>query len=330
MAFSGRLGVIGILGVSWLLAVGCGDDGGKKVVKPGAAGAAGEAPSGGKSSGGSTNNGGKGGTGTAGKGGSGGKGGMTMMGSGGDAGAPAVLGGAGGEAQGGMGVGGAAAGAGGEGGLPEPALLSCANQCEIDDDCVIGTGEFQNICDPGTKRCVDPFAQTCSTADDCLVSQNFFTPCTTTADCDDASLACATWQGAGYCMPLRVETCEDPAQPLALPEFGNATNQVDVCAAPAACKDKACQPGCEVFGGCVDSGDGDTCSATTHLCECTLGTECATTAVCGADGHCAQCVTAQDCPGGLTGQDTCVNGKCGCSGAAVCPDLTAAATPVCE
>ena len=60
MAFSRRLGVVGIVGASWLVAVACSDDSDKIKVagEAGEAGQGGETPSGGKANaGGSSNNG---------------------------------------------------------------------------------------------------------------------------------------------------------------------------------------------------------------------------------------------------------------------------------
>jgi hypothetical protein len=325
MAFSRRLGVVGLLGVSWLLAVGCGDDG-DKLKNAGDAGEAGEAPTGGKStSGGSSNNAGTGGMSTGGNGGSSNAGMNAAAGTGGEAGGA----GAGGTAEAGAG---GAAGAGGQGGAagaggtPEPTLKSCSNQCEIDADCKID-GSDQLTCDQGSHRCVDVTVATCAVSDDCVVSMNPWTTCTTSADCDPDFERCATWQGAGYCMQLHIDDCNFGDVPATLAEFGKADSPVDVCYTAAACKDKECMPGCELIG--CGTGDGETCSDLTHLCECTLPAEC-TSGICGADHACKQCATSDDCAGGISGQDTCVNGACGCSSAAACPDLTDAGVPVCE
>lgn len=336
MAFSRRLGVIGILGVCWFVAVGCNDDEDQKDSSSDG-GEGGEAPSAGKSSvAGSANNAGKSGAGTAGKGGTGGTatagtGGETPVaggaagsdaGNGGAAGTPEVSGGAGGVA------GADAGGAGGVGGDPGvPAAKACSNECEIDGDCVIGTDETLK-CNQANHRCEDPLA--CSTGADCVPGINawdFFPPCTTSADCDPDFQRCTAWQGQGYCAYLELDGCLLPGEvATSLPEFGNDNNQVTVCVVPAVCTEaKQCEPGCEA-GECGD-GAGDTCDTVTHLCKCTLGSEC-TSNVCGADGVCQECVTAADCEG--AGLDECVNGKCGCSAANVCPDLTTAGTPVCE
>jgi hypothetical protein len=349
MAFSRRLGVIGIVGASWLVAVGCGSDDNKQV-NTGDAGDAGESAGGKASSGGSNSNAGKGGSNTAGKGGSGGVGGKNAGGTGGTGGATAGTGGSGGTqvgeaGQGGTpvgesggaggapdtsnaGAGGDAAGAGGQG--PAAVVLACGNQCENDDDCAVDGAIVQMTCDLTSKRCVDPSVTACATPDDCTASASLWTfaPCATGDDCDPG-YECIDWQGAGYCAYTPDPDCGFGDVKITLGQFGLPDSPVDVCYTPQACVAGACQPGCEL-GGCDGGGTGDTCSATTHQCECELGTECSVTGVCGADHHCTECKIDDDCPAGITGKDKCVNGKCGCSGAAACPDLTASATPVCE
>lgn len=329
MAFSRRLGVVCILGACWFVAVGCNDDEDQKDSSSDG-GEGGEAPSAGKSSvAGSANNAGKGGVGEGGTA-TGGAGGETPItggtggadpGNGGAAGSPEVPGGGAG------GAGGAeAGGAGGEGGVPVPVAKACSNECEIDADCTIGIDETLK-CNQANKRCEDPFA--CGTGADCAPAVNFWGSCETSAECDADAQRCVTWQGKGYCGYLELTGCIfDGEVATNLPEFGNATNQVSVCVVAGVCTDaKICEPGCEATG--CGSGGGATCDAVTHLCKCTLGSECEST-VCGADGLCQECVTGADCAGAQFGEDACVNGKCGCSAAAVCPDTTEAGTPVCE
>jgi hypothetical protein len=339
MAFSRRLGVIGIVGACWFVAVGCDDDGDQKDTSSDG-GEGGEAPIAGKASAGSLNNAGKGGSGTAGNGGdsggqtagtgaTGGDGGNAGTAGQGGAGAEAGNGGAAGTPVGGGGGAGGdeTGGVGGEGGAPAAVAKSCANECEIDDDCVRGVDETLK-CNQANKRCEDPVA--CSTGADCVPNVNYWDlspPCATSDDCIPDAQACINWQGQGYCAYLELTGCLLPGEAgTSLPEFANANNQVTVCVVPAVCTDtKECKPGCEASE--CGAGAGNTCDTATHLCKCTLGTECAST-VCGADGMCQECVTADDCDG--AGRDACVDGKCGCSAAAVCPDTTAAGTPVCE
>lgn len=342
MAFSRRLGVIGILGASWLVAVGCGSDDDKKVNSTGDAGEAGET-SGGKSSvGGSSSTAGKGGMNTGGKGGAGGAGGKNAGGSGGstggggassagEAGQGVLMGGAGGMPDTPTaGAGGDAGGAGGVGVAPAEPVLACANQCANDDDCLVDGAIVQMTCDPTSKRCVDPSVTACQTVDDCVAGASAWTffPCASVDDCNGGE-ECINWKGEGFCAYTPDPDCFPGDLKITLGKFGFADAPVDVCYTPNACVAGACQPGCEL-GGCDGGGTGDTCSATTHLCECALGTECTVTGVCGADHHCTECKINDDCPAGNTGKDKCVDGKCGCSGAAACPDPTASATPVCE
>ncbi|MDF3070925.1 MAG: hypothetical protein K0R38_6526 [Polyangiaceae bacterium] len=329
MAFSRALGVISIISVSWFAAVGCGDDD-SNTQQPGAGGEGGEAGegAGGTSLGGTTSGGaGNGGTSSAGESGNG------TGGTAGDAGAGVggqpVVGGAGGEPPvtpvGGAAGEGGAGGAGGQGPIAE-ASKQCGNECESDDDCFINANTLSS-CDLVAKRCYDPSVVVCTTSADCIPPSNFWEECATTAECDDAALVCVTWQGAGYCATRNVDGCEFPASELALPEFGVPDAPVNVCVGLYGCRDGKCEPGCEQFGGC----DGDlTCGEVSHLCECASAAQCPESGVCGADKLCAQCADSTDCPGGITGLDACVEGKCGCSAASACPDLTESATPVCE
>lgn len=347
MAFSRRLGVIGIVGASWLVAVGCGSDDDKKTNTEAGAGEAGDSGGGKSSVGGSSSNAGKGGMSTAGKGGSGGAGGKNAGGTGGttagtggststagEAGQGGVpmgdMGGAGGApASSSAGAGGDAAGAGGAGVTPAEPVLACGDQCEIDDDCLVDGAIFQKTCDLTSKRCIDPTAATCETADDCTPSASLWTfaPCASVDDCDPG-YECIDWHGDGYCAYTPDPECGFGDVKVTLGQFGKVDSPVDVCYTPNACVAGACQPPCELTD--CGAGTGDTCNTTTHECECTLGSECSATEVCGADHHCTECKIDDDCPNGNTGLDKCVNGKCGCSGAAACPDLTANATPVCE
>lgn len=353
MAFSRRLGVIGILSVSWFVAVACSDDE-KNGANAGAgeAGEAGEASGGKSTSGGSANNAGKAGNATAGKGGMSTTGGTPTGGSGGNAGS-AVTGGAGagavggedaggaggGPGLGGVGAGGASAGAGGTdeggaGGVPAATVKSCGNQCEIDADCNIPDVIGQK-CDQVSHRCYDSTEATCQTNDDCIPGGSFWSvPCATDAECaDDDSESCVAVAGVGWCAVLAVAGECAMGEAKDLPRQG-AQGESKVCVAYDRCQAGVCRYNCAdpLFGSpCEGAGDGDSCNAVTGMCECTLGTEC-NSGVCGGDKQCAECTTNEECSeaGPLSGWDVCVNGKCGCSSTSVCPDQTAAATPVCE
>jgi hypothetical protein len=341
MAFSRRLGVIGILGASWLVAVGCGSDDDKKVNSTAGAGEGGEASGGTPSSGGSNSNAGKGGmvivvggeggsavAGTAGTGGSGG-----TAGSGGttaDAGAAGMAGA------------GAAAGAGGDGGaagggnVTPVVAKQCHYQCEIDADCKAGIDESQR-CNPTTKRCEDPMTS-CTMNDDCLPFGNFLAVnCTSAAvDCNAGSESCVLLHGQGWCVPrFDVETgcTQSGGEKVSLPNVGLAGNSNVCLDLSPRCNAGTCIFGCahELLGGC-DSGVGDTCNPATGLCECAASTECTADGVsaCGADSHCG-CNNAGDCSeAGVPGQSTCVAGTCGCADATECPNQYANATALCE
>jgi len=337
MAFSRRLGVIWIAGASWLLAVGC-DDSEDQVERLAGAGDAGEAPSAGKSSiAGSQNDGGKAGAGSAGEGGTT-SGGNGAAGGGGDAGSggnSAGQAGAGGEAAGAAGVGGEATGgvggAGGQGGEGGVAVAAtCSFSCANDAACLIGQNGSQK-CNLVSHRCEDP--TTACTADvDCLISQSawFFT-CADDDGCDPDFEACIdAGGGQGFCATLPDPDCFGGV-PRTFPRLG-AAGTVEVCASAAPrCMGGACTHGCGDTG--CGQGNGNTCSTATGLCECTLGTECTKTGVCGGDAHCQQCKIDNDCAAtvALDGRGICVQGTCGCASPTTCVNPGyASATAACQ
>lgn len=348
MAFSRRLGVIGILSVSWFVAVACSDDE-KNGANAGAgeAGEAGEASGGKSTSGGSANNAGKAGNATAGKGGMSTTGGTPTGGSGGNAGS-AVTGGAGAGAVGGEDAGGAggasagaagsdAAGAGGLGGAggepPTPVAKKCDFGCSVDADCngIDSVGH----CDPTLKRCR---STDCTVTTDCApMASLWFTNCANDSECIPDLERCVAWQGVGYCAGLPDPSFPDfPCTfgtPTTLPLFG-AVGEAEVCAdLTQVCSAKgACEPGCGSLG--CDAGTGDTCNESTGLCECAQSTECtkAGVSVCGESGTCG-CADDTDCQktAAATGLGKCIAGTCGCDSASSCvnPGL-ANATAICE
>ncbi len=335
MAFSRQLGVIGILGACFFVAVGCGDDEDKK----GSSGDAGEAGddgggkagTGGKATGGSNSTSGKGGTATGGTaandagaagtdagGTSGGSDGGGMAGEGGSV---VMSGGAGGDA-----------GGGGEGGAPREELRSCTYECAVTSDCAVALSQTPKVCDQTSHRCVDSL-EICETNDNCVPWMSlWYTPCLSQADCDEFS-ACVAWEGKGYCASLDEGFCTSPpwGEPTTLPEFGKADPQpVAVCfGSGARCNEGKCIVSCAhpILGSCTDKGD--SCNEQTGLCECETGTKCKSEA-CGEDSHCVECVTDMHCAGNTNGNTTCVDGKCGCGSADTCPTEAESATPVCE
>lgn len=336
MAFSRQLGVIGILGACFFVAVGCDDDGDK--IPMGGAGeggddAGGDTGKGGKSTGGSSSgNAGKGGTsaGTANDGGFAGDAGSGPGPSGGMAGegGTATSGGGGAGAGAGGDAGGGGEGGGGDG--PGPVPAQCSYGCEDDDDCQFTDAPPTHSCDPETKTCLQ-----CKTDAACLPVLSFWlTECADDTGCPETD-ACVAWQGKGYCAykadPQEPETsCLGFGGPKTLPRLG-AQGEVMVCAAPdPRCIQGACGPGCasdELSGGGCGQGNGDTCSSITGLCECTLGTECTDSGVCGADGHCG-CANDDDCT--APGLDKCLDGVCVCASTDSCNAGFTNATPVCE
>jgi hypothetical protein len=338
MAFSRRLGVIGILGVSWLVVIACDDDDDRRVIPFSDGGEAGESTTGGKTSGGSSSVAGKGGSTTAGKGG-GGSGGT------GDAAAGQAGNGAGGESLAGANAGGESAGgagsanggAGGAGGAPQPpAAKKCDYACNITADCFIGADAAPRECDPVLKRCRLP--RQCDAAAECVPSGSFwFTTCADDSECFADLESCVAWQGVGYCASLPDPSSSDSpctfGAPATLSRFGAAgtveacVDQTNICTA-----DGACEPGCGSLG--CGAGAGDSCNPTTGVCECAESTECTANgvSVCGDDSRCG-CATSEDCQetSSSTGLDTCFSGTCGCDTAASCPDPGYAnATAVCE
>jgi hypothetical protein len=348
MALSRRLGVVAILGSCWFTAVACGDDDDSKRPSGSEAGAGGEGgDADGNGAAGSKNTAGKGGTAAAGSGGkpsggSAGAGGLAS-GDGGSAGSvePGVGGAGGSDAEGGAGPlvtlggqgGAGASSAGGEGGAPlvVTELKSCSDRCVNDNDCKIGADNSYR-CNVETNRCENPF-DACEADDDC-VSHGWFFDCDENVPCFSEDDVCISWQGRGWCAskPDQVLGCITGGEPEMLPVLGS-NDEAEVCVDRAwICGDKkTCEVGCSGGFGC-GGGKGDICNEATHRCECGAGTEC-TSGVCGDDDQCAECVTDAHCTptASISGNDVCVDGKCGCSGPDKCYDYGfAAATTVCE
>ncbi len=328
MAFSRTLSVISLISVSWLAAVGCGDDddGGQQ---PGASGEGGEAGSGGTSAGGEAGLGGTSAGGT--NGGSAGDAGHGTGGSAGDAGhgsgGQPVIGGAGGEPS----VGGAG-GAGGEGPITVRAA-QCGNSCEEDEDCRINEDQ-PYACDLETKRCYDPTV-VCANDASCVPGASFWsTQCVSDDDCaEDDSERCVAFNGVGYCAMLPDQGACFFGEPADLPVFGGGTTATVCASFLSRCREGQCMYNCAdpIYGGLCGVGNGDSCNEVTGLCECSAGTECEGSGVCQTNKLCAECVTDQDCIAkDAAGLDKCFEGKCGCGTASSCPDTTQAAMPVCE
>ncbi len=305
MAFSRSLGIGIVLGVSWLVAVGCGDSSNKKVVSGGESGEGGEATTGGKASGGSSNNAGKAGAaGTAGTvadvAGAGG------MGISGDAGAgPLGTAGAGGAAE------------AGAGGAAPAGALSCVYACQVDDDCLLPGNDTTYKCNPTTKRC-DDRTLLCETDHECFAHVDSWPAgCTINDDCSFGE-ACVAFRGTGFCAPLPGADGCAPDDIVTMSLFEGGEQQV--CgSADARCIAGACDLGCSAVG--CSGGDGQTCEPDSGVCSCETGADC-DSGVCTA-GHCEpapQCATSDDCAATAddTGLDVCVDGKCGCATSDTC------------
>ena len=370
MAISRHLKVVGICGVAWLAAIGCNDDGDRIAHSGDDDDSAGATPSGGKSSAGTSNggtsnggssNGGSsnGGSSNGGKARTAGTAGSANAGQGGISGGVPNAGGASGnmnnageagtietpvagaggatEAAGGAGgAGGAAAGqsgAGGEGVFSTPPAPHCAYSCASDDDCLIEDDDTVK-CNLTLQRCEDP-SQACTADQDCLVSLSlWFVSCANDSGCVANTQACVEASGHGYCAKLPgagAPACAGPTVPKQLARFG-ASGTIEVCAsADPRCSAGRCRKGCgDAAAGC-GLGKGNTCNAATGLCECSNGSECTKTGICGRDRHCQACTINADCP---NAPDTaCLEGKCGCPNAAACSAADpgyASASAVCQ
>jgi hypothetical protein len=329
-------GTMGIVGVCWLVAAGCGDDESKKT-SDGDGGEAGDTGRGG-SQGGSSNNGGTAGGGKAGAnvgGQTGGAGGDSA-----DAGmAGMTAGGIAGEAAAGTNMGGdsgaagdaGAAGSGGESGGP-PTAKQCGYACEDQTDCM--ATEFSFTCHPTQKQCVE-----CVADADCYPMLSFwFSTCTGDQDCAEFGELCVDANGEGWCAPPPDSEGGGCifGEPSNLPKFAAAGN-VEVCVyLNGSCSDGRCEPGCEhpQFGGC-EAGQGNTCDPVSGLCTCANSDECTANgvSVCNPTTSLCECFNDDDCAetSAQTGHGVCVNGKCGCAGADTCVDSPfAGATVVCE
>lgn len=338
MAFSRGLGVFGIIGMSWIVAVGCGDDDSTNV-QPEAGGEGGEAPKGGTSSVAGSKTGGTAGMSSAGAAGmAAGNGGTSGEATGGSGGEPPVTpnGGAAGDvgASGGAGD----AGTSGAGGEAPVALKArqCAYECETNADCIRGTDDSHK-CNPVSKRCEDPMTS-CSAHADCIPFANFLAPCPLDQPCD-SGYDCVTLDAVGYCAPrAHSETgCAGlEGDPLTVAKFGGDGTSTVCVTQFTRCKAGECIYGCgdELFGGgCgqvpAGPGTGDSCNLETGLCECAQSNECnAGLSVCGGDSHCG-CAADSECT--VAGRSVCVAGTCGCATAGDCPSAGYASAPArCE
>lgn len=343
MLFSRRVGVIGIVVVTWLAALACDDaNDARNAAEDGESGR--ETSSAGKSS--STAGGGQ-----AGSGGSGGAssgtdtgGDFSSSGSGGKAGGEAgdagktAGGGSGGMAGGGAGAaaGGGDGGAadGGAGGSGTVVAKACSFSCVDDHDCLIGSDGHEK-CNPSSHRCED-LSSVCSDDDDCLISLSAWSQsCTDDTGCALGTQVCVAVSGRGFCATLAASggsPCASPNVPKTLDRFG-AAGTANVCAsADPRCFNGSCGKGCGDVAAHCGVGDGDTCDTATGRCGCTGGSEC-DSGVCNSNGHCDECASDDDCSPFLayTGLGICVHGKCACESAATCVDPGyASASAVCE
>lgn len=296
-----------------------------EVGQAGQAGGAGAGAEGGMSAG--TGGSGTGGTGTGGSGTGG-------AGTGG-----ASTGGTSGTGSGGEQAGGAGEAGDGAGGDSTEGARSCQVGCQSQDDCASTTLDVRR-CDLTSMRCVE-----CTAHADCVpVASAWSVACDDDSGCfTDFGEVCVDVGGSGRCAmtPDSVVGCLFPGEvPLTYPKFGVSTPEmVDVCGKESGrCENNLC------FTGCTDdpnfctvglnAGKGDTCDASSGRCTCAGDSECSQgPGHCNTTTHrCDECAGPADCTGVVQeGKDACVDGRCGCSDASVCPTATfPAGTPVCE
>lgn len=276
------------------------------------------------------------GTGGAGTGGTGTGGGGAGKGGGGTGGAS--TGGTSGTGSGGEQAGGAGEAGDGAGGDSTEGARSCQVGCQSQDDCASTTLDVRR-CDLTSMRCVE-----CTAHVDCVpVVSAWSVACIDDSECFAAfGEVCVDVGGQGRCAttPDSVLGCLFPGEvPLTYPKFGVSTPEmVDVCGKESGrCENNLC------FTGCTDdttfctvglnAGNGDTCDASSGRCTCAGDGECSQGAGhCNTTTHrCDECAGPADCAGAQEGKDACVDGRCGCSDASVCPTATfPAGTPVCE
>jgi hypothetical protein len=224
----------------------------------------------------------------------------------------------------------------GAGGAPSNELLTCHTGCSTSDDCE--SQDLEGHCDDTLHLCVE-----CTAHADCTPKANGWTSvCTADADCTDFFLtACIDAGGIGRCAapPDPVYGCFfGTSQPY--PKFGSdPVELVDVCVVDSGrCSaEHVCIIGCTDapdFCTTISVGYGDTCNETTGQCNCASDDECTAgpSPHCNPVTHlCDECASGDDCSAATTGQDTCIEGRCGCSSISACPASSfPAGTPLCE
>jgi hypothetical protein len=250
--------------------------------------------------------------------------------------------GAGGESAGeaGQAGGGAAgeAGSAGDAGAVNGEVLVCRVGCVTDDDCESPKADVRR-CDQTVQRCVE-----CTTHADCIPQESaWLRACTRDDDCLTVlGEVCVATAGSGRCAALPDPTlgCVFPGEvALSFAKFGaTLPEMVEVCGKDSGrCRNYLCDTGCtDDQNFCTTGlqfGHGDTCDAASGLCTCQNDDECLWgPGRCNPMTHlCDECSRAEDCAGAELGQDTCVNGRCGCSSSTICPTSTFPnGTPLCE
>ena len=315
-----------------LNAASCGDEN-----DPNDDGSAGSPSSGGSSGASAGDTGQPGGAGAGAEGGTGsGKGGSATGGTG--KGGSSSGGDSSGAGSGGAEAGGGGAGAGGAGGDSTEGARSCQVGCQSQDDCATETAEIRR-CDLSSMRCIE-----CLVHADCVpVASAWSVSCTEDTDCfTDFGEVCVDVGGYGRCA-----SAHDPELgcffegevPLTYPKFGaSSPTMVDVCGKESGrCENLRCFTGCtdepDFCTTGLNQGNGNTCDPQSGRCTCAGDGECT-----GGPEHCNptthrcdECAEPDDCAGAAEGKDACVDGRCGCSDASICPTATfPAGTPVCE
>jgi hypothetical protein len=235
----------------------------------------------------------------------------------------------------------ARAGNSGAAGDTHAEIKSCAEACDVQEDCRIGTQDVGFDCNPATHRC-EKIGLPCHGSQECLPAASlWFLDCASDADCFYfVDAVCVSVAGAGKCARLApgssidASGCESPtADAVLLSQFGSAT-AVLVCAnTNQRCEQGECVLACESDAECGPARNGSICELATGSCRCVKDDDCGAPGVsrCNVATGICECSGAADCQE-LPGSDVCVGGRCGCSSAAVCNDerLFSGTTSICE
>lgn len=213
------------------------------------------------------------------------------------------------------------------GGSTTSELRRCAEACQSDFDCRIGSSDFGYACNPSTQRCEKP-GSPCRSHAECLpAASSWLLSCSASSDCfyfaDDV---CVSVAGSGKCARLApngaggVSGCQPPfSDAVLLPELATG-RAVLVCAnARQHCQQGECVPICKADTDCTPARNGSLCDIASGSCRCVRDGDCGGPGVswCNATTGSCECSRDTDCDD-VPGSDICVAGRCGCSSVAQC------------